>query len=896
MLSLALLIACDSTTLKLGDEPIVLGVDPAVPAAEGEARAGTVVEGGEAALFGGVNAEGAPGDVKIYNHLVQFIIQGAYLSHGLIDSGGGVVDADLVRDDGALGRDTVEDLFLGFGNSRLFHANEVQILADGSDGEAAVVCARGTDIPWAYFQGLLELDDPLVGELNLDITTTYELPPDSYTLTVTTELVNAGDEDLVLAPQDGAFMSGEELLPWVPGAGFEGPDSGGLELVAFTGRRGEAALSLWPAEGEYTLSPLSELAAELGIFIADLPALELAPGDTATLRRRVTLSPDVATARAERWVATGEVLGTVSGAVSDAAGPAIGVRVHFVDGEGGVGAFAVSDADGAYAAQLPPGDWTAYALGYGEDEVVDLPEGAGRYGPFTNPEVNDRQLAVLRGEASAPDLHFAVGREAPAAQAVSITADGSATLDFEMAEPAALRVSIADLDGAPLPAVLDVRWADGAHPATTIPAELHDALNVPGGSRAAWAWTGDGELLIPVLPGTYDVWGGHSWRHSQDGETGVTVAAGETGEVSLTLAEVVPRDGWLATDPHLHGAPSFDGALPMEDRLVVCAAAGVDLPVTTDHDAMSDYRSLNEALGLSQRMTVIPGVEVTTLLRGHFNVFPTDPDPLASPNGGAPRWWDTPEDTEQLFEWMRAAGPDDALVQVNHPRSPGMFALAGYDPELGEADSPDVWSWDFELFELWNGGVDGLEDMREDWFSFLNSGRIRVPTGVSDSHYRYIPCGMGHTDIYVDSEDPASVSPAAVRDALAAGHVVVASGVTLRAGMSTDGSSALPGDTIEGGSATLSARVQAPDWVIPSTLRVYRNGEVVIEEPLPETSSDGVWFDGWWTVEADADAWFVVEVVGETSQGSAWRDALPYAATNAFFLDVDGGGWTAPGL
>ena len=62
------------------------------------------------------------------------------------------------------------------------------------------------------------------------------------------------------------------------------------------------------------------------------------------------------------------------------------------------------------------------------------------------------------------------------------------------------------------------------------------------------------------------------------------------------------------------------------------------------------------------------------------------------------------------------------------------------------------------------------------------------------------------------------------------------------------------------------------------------------------TSSSGVWFDDDLTFTTDTDAWFVVEVVGEVSQGSAWRDALPYAATNAFFLDVDGGGWTAPGL
>jgi len=888
--------ACQPSTIKLDEDAVGPGVDPVVPAAEGEARAGLVVEDGEAALFGGVNAEGAAGDVKIYNHLVQFVIQGAYDSHGLIHTGGGVIDADLVRPDGALGRDTVEDLFLGFGMSRLFRADEVAIVADGSDGGAAVVCARGTDVPWEYLQGLLEMDEPVVPELNLDIVTTYELPPDSHTLTVTSVLTNVGDEDIVFSPQDGVFMSGEELLPWAPGRGFEGPDSGALEVVGFVGRRGEAALTLWPAEGEYVLSVLSELAAGLGVFIADLPSQELGPGDSVSLSRHITVAPDVSRARAERWETLGEPLGGVSGTVTDAGGPVAGARVHFVDGDDEVGVFAMTGPDGAYEARLPPGEWTAYAVGYGEDEVVALPEGAGRYGPFTAASINGAQLDVLRGDASAPDLDFAVGREAPPPQGVTVSADGASQLDFEMALPGAVRVSITDTDGAPLPAVLELRWADGAHPPTTIPDTLREALNVPSGSRAAWAWTGTGSVEIPALPGSYSVWGGHSWRHDQDSVEGVEVVAGEVAEVALSIDEIVPRDGWLAVDPHLHGAPSFDGALPMEDRLIACAATGVDLPIPTDHDAQGDYRELMDALGFSDRMTIIPGVEVSTLLRGHFNMYPIEPEPLSLPNGGAPRWWDIPEDTEQLFEWMRDSAPEDALVQVNHPRSPGMFALAGYDPELGEADNPESWSWDFDAFELWNGGVDGLEDVREDWFSFLNAGRVRIPTGVSDSHYRYIPCGMGHTDLYLDTTDPAGVSVDAVRDALVAGHVVVASGVTLRAALSTGGETALPGDTIGGGSATLSARVLSPEWVIPTTLRVYRNGELLIEEALPAESEGGVWFDGWWTVEAGADAWFAVEVVGETSQGSAWRDALPYAMTNAFFLDVDGGGWSAPGL
>ncbi len=857
---LILLAAC-------GDDPVESpspGVDPTVEAQPGEARAGVVeADGGEAALFGGVTAEGRAGDIKLYNDRVQFIIQGAREGHGLIHTGGGVIDADLVRADGALGRDTTEDLFLGFGMSRLFHASEVEIIADGSEGGAAVVCARGADVPWEYFQGMFEFPDPLVPDLGLEIVLTYTLPPDSYTLEIEAQLTNAGDDDAVFTPQDGALMSGEALLPWVPGGGFAGVDSGELPALSFVGRRGEAAVSLWPAEGGYALSPLSELATELGIFLADLPLQELAPGDSTTLRRRVTVAPDVSAGEAARRVAAGETLGQVSGAVSDPDGPVAGARVHFVDASGEVGAFAVTDASGAYSLELPAGDWTAYALAHGEQEVVDRPEGAGRYGAFAAAGVNATQLDALSGASAPPAVPFATGRLPSAPGQVSVQDGGEATLDLSLPAASAVSVSIRDGDGAPLPAVVELRYTEGP-PDTEVPEELHEALDIPGGSRVAWAWTASGEVQIPAPPGDYEVWAGHSWRYGQQ-TAAVSVAEGEDAAASLTLEEVVPRDGWVSVDPHLHAAPSFDGAMPMEDRLIACAATGVELPILTDHDAQADYRDLAEALGLGDRLRAVPGVEVSSLLRGHLNLYPVDPAPLEAINGGAARWWDIPEDTEQYLAWARASGPEGALLQVNHPRSPGMFALAQYDPAAGAASNPDSWSWSFDTFELWNGGVAELEEVRVDWFSFLDMGLRYVPTGASDSHYRYIPCGMGRTDVYLDA-DPADVTDSELAAAMAAGRVIVASGTTLRATLSAGGDTALPGDTLSASSATLSIQVYAPDWIDPGVLRVYQDGAVLEEIALPGE--------------------------GKTSQGSAWRDAAPYAATNAFLLDADGGGWT----
>jgi hypothetical protein len=906
---LLLLTSCDDEVVDPPDDDTVAddddddttadpGADPSVPAQPGEARAGVVRGGadGEAALFGGLTAEGRAGDVKIYNHLVQFVIQGPYTSHGYMDAGGNVIDLDLVRPEGMLGRDTAEDVFLAFDLARLFHAETVEVVADGLDGGPAIVRATGSDIAWAWFQGMLEFEEPTVGDLGLAVVVDYELPPDSYSLRMTATLTNTGDEAIETSPQGGIFASGEDMVPWAPGTGLEGPQGDDLPCVAFTGKQGEAAFSLWPGEGAFEAGAITELAAELGIALAGHGRTEIGAGESLSLVSYLTVATDAATAEAERRGAHGEPLGTVTGVVEDSvSGDGIaGARVHFVeDGLAGqVGGFAVTDESGAFEARLPPGSWTAYAVARSDDEVVQMTAGAGRYGPYTAATVNEAQLAVLRGEVEGVALPFAVGRTESAPVTLDLEADGEATADLMLEPSGELRVEILDTLGEPLPAVVEVRW--DTLPGSSVPAELKDALGVPTSSRAAWAWTADGVVHVPVIPGTVSVGAGHSWRYDQQTVEAVEVLGGDSVPVQITLTEVVPREGWLAVDAHLHGAPSFDGALPMEHRLITCAATGVDIPVTTDHDAMVEYRDLAEALRLQTRMHVVPGVEVTTLIRGHFNTFPIEPQPLTETNGGAEAWWIDPGTTSELFERMRTAAGPDALMQVNHPRSPGMFLMAGFDPETGEPADEDYWSWDFELFELLNGGVDDVADIREDWFGLLDHGEIRTPTGVSDSHYRFIPCGLGRTDVYLGTDSPAEVDDDALTEALRAGHVVVAAGTTLRASM-TDGSDTyLPGDTLVGTTADLNAAVLAPAWIQPGTLRVYRNGEIIHEQALDAPDPDGVWFDGGWTVDSEVDAWFVVEVEGAEPMGDIWRNAPPYAAANAFFLDVDGDGWSAP--
>jgi len=736
----------------------------------------------------------------------------------------------------------------------------------------------------------------------LEIVVDYLLAPGSDTVKMTAVYSNTGSEMSRFNPTLGIMASDEVLWPWATDVGLEGPEVFGDDVLSIgsTGKYGEATLALWKDEGAMDLLGATAIVSSVGFVAVSHGWVDLAPGSSLTLAHNFTVAADTLQAEATRRVAQGESLASVSGQVVDAAGGSgiEGVRVHFVNSTMDpalIAGFTYTDSEGNFTAQVPPGDWDVYAVARGVPEHVDLPDGAGRYAPYANPELNEGVLAVLRGESSPPSRPMATGRATPAAQQVTASVDAAVEdLLFSMEPAGRLEVTVHDDNGRLLPAVIEVDYASGSTVAPNVPAELRKAIGLPTSTTdAAWLWTGDGSASIPLVPGSYDITVQHSFRHERSVVEGVEVVAGEVASLAPVLVETVPLDGWMSMDSHLHGSPSNDGKLGMEDRLIACAATGVQIPVTTDHDRMVDYRPLATALGLDSRMVVIPGVEVSPVLRGHHNLFPVEPN-LSLPNGGTFEWWEGIVDTTQFHSLVRDSGEEYSLNQANHPRS-GLFDFAGLDSETVTPARPDFWSWDFDLFELMNGKrVDAWVEVRDDWFGMLNAGQRNVPTGVSDSHSRRSSCGYGRTDVYLGTDDPAAVTPQLLTDALRAGHVVVAGGLTMRVSASNAGSSWLPGDIVESASANFSVRVLGPTWLVPGTLRLYKNGEVVQEFPFPETSTDGVWLEQDLSVSTEEDAWFVLEAQGDESLGGIWGSSVAYAVSNAFLFDVDGDGWSGP--
>src|SRR5579883_1251721 len=160
----------------------------------------------------------------------------------------------------------------------------------------------------------------------------------------------------------------------------------------------------------------------------------------------------------------------------------------------------------------------------------------------------------------------------------------------------------------------------------------------------------DGERPIP--PGRYHVSVTRGFEYTTD-ESDVEVEAGGVAVVAAELERVVDTGGWISADLHVHALPSPDAPTPLSDRVAALAAAGVEVAVATDHNAVTDYGPAIRERGLQRWVASIVGDEVTTrgVLMGHFNVFPLAPGaaPIAFDHVTAPA----------LVSAARAAPPTD---------------------------------------------------------------------------------------------------------------------------------------------------------------------------------------------------------------------------------------------
>lgn len=801
-----------------------------------EARAGVIVD--PTSAWGGLAAEATVGDIKLYNDRARFAVQGVRDGSFYVVEGGGVIDADIVRAEGEPGRDLVDEWASMFGFGRITSPTAIEVVSDGTDGGDAVVRVVGTDVGLSVFEGALE-SPGIVLALGLTVETEYRLAPGSPLLSVTNTLT--APQDTVLAVGDVLFSGPERADRWNEGTGMGDDDGGDRRWSGYLGSDNDLAVAVVAGAGQTVSSAGYELITELAEMVVAMgPDVTLQAGVPYTQTRWYGVAPDMATLTDAALAARGETVDTLSGTVTASDGPVQGARVAVV-ADGGAFTMAVTDAAGAWSADVPVGAVTeTLAIGRGRGRFPDLPSGAAPYGPYA--------VASAQADTLASWSTGAVG---------GVVAEGRGV--GTLAAPGTLVVRSGD--GLPFTALVRFTGPDASVDGRLVTGR-------PNG-YAAQAWARDGEVAFPVEPGTWSVLAHRGMRFDID-EVPATVAAGETVTVDVSLPAGFDHTDWLLGDPHSHASPSPDGETTMEMRLVTSAAAGVQVHFGTDHDHLADYRPLVPALGLSNVLATIVSDEVSSPVRGHMNIYPVEPV-AGAPNGGAWAWWTTiPERTQDIVDALRAQHGDGFVLQSNHPLS-GLPSAAGWS--VGKIPKTDMWTPDLQAVEVLNGGGN---DHVAFWYDAVPRGTLLSPVGVSDSHGPADgDLGFSATFFHAEGADVSSLDPTVVADAIRSGRTVAT-----RCPLPL--LSILPGSTVTG-SATLDVEVRAAPWCVVDRVMLVENG--VIGAPVAGTAST-------FALEPVADAVYAVVVEGDTP--TPVTGSTPWALTGPIFVDVDGDGWEPP--
>lgn len=993
--SLALLQACSDGSDERSPQP---PIEPSPLASAREA-----VDDSDL-LFGPV-ARSRPGDFVLENDLFRVIIQKPgrqWLTVGTY--GGNIIDVSPRRADGDFFPDHLEEFIVGVNIENTPNYTRVWVQADGSDGEAAIICASGPDDIFEYanpssairrlgFQFPDSADDR---DLPLEIETCYSLSPGQPFIVMNTTLRNESSEELEVYQVE--FLSGSgQVEPYQPQAGFGLPrinpscpatswvncsasDDGQCDqcnYIAYSGVDGADGVSYGLIHEEAGTSSFSDNGINvlvLGQDVLTLLATQAPPNYRVPAQGELTLTryfavgdgtaSSIADIRNELFgYDTGVLSGTVSSGGEKLRGAQVAVYqvidpvapTLFMAGHGR------TDSDGNYRMSLPPGDYTL---------------SANMEGYLFDPE-DPGQISVVTGETT---VH-----------------------DFDLPQPGYLEVTLIDESG-PGPAKLQLVGFDPSPPlvnnlsvssagvygnvgADPLPygIALTDFIGAQGDSGR-----------ITVEPGEYQLVLSRGPRYSIYKRL-ITIEPGQVVTVQGEIVRVMDTTGFVHGDFHMHGIDSHDAEVTREERVAVYLAEGVDFFTPSDHDIRVDFSPTIRDMGVEHLLGTAPSSEVTTYDSGHFNAWPVTID-TTQLNGGSIDWgreappgMDFPEYGSygllpgELFEGLHQ-DPLENVVQINHIAShfgpDGLAIDTGVTPPQSTVDLLDnrldpavgnAFDDGFDSLELWIGdnGRGGIVETfpsqnAGDWFNLINQGIVKTGVANSDSHVKRFTRVAARTLIASDEEDPGKLSGHAeqLATSVRGGRSIATNvpfllldaqgtynGVNQHAGLRIEDNTVLPVDA--GSDVELQVSVATPVWAQIDRVEFYINNQPERSSPADSAAryrvcpdvtihkGDEQWISNDIAVveavpgavrtevsvtlkldDLSRDSWVVVVASGsdgvseplfpvlpeglEQSSNTSLEDLIDgnlgeegtpaFAFTNPLFIDVDGDGWTAPGV
>ncbi|MAA79443.1 MAG: hypothetical protein CL916_09300, partial [Deltaproteobacteria bacterium] len=569
---------------------------------EGEARLGIIHD--EKALFAGVSAEGAIGDFKMYNSHVQFIIQSDRPSSYYIQQGGGILDADVVREPGEIGRDIIDEHTVMAGLGRILEPTSFEVVSDGSNGSAHLR-VRGSAIPFDLLQGAIENYD-LVASYDVAFQVDYILASDTPLLRIDTT-IEWNDEPFPIQPANVLLVGKEILHHWNPGGGLEGDSNNGWH--GLVSHQDEVALALMSDGESFSSSILQDLLTEATPAISSFGAsIAIEEGDSHLFTQYLGVGRDLSDL-SDAWYTHNNIeTEAFSGSIVDDQGnPVPGARVQIYDQEEAI-TMTQTDDKGDWSVRIPKGTNARYvASGRGNRIFLDIPRQAGWTGPYTNEQ---RQQEVYDSYGQEDSLvSFARGYGVGDWDNPVLMRPGFLSITIEDAGPAVVKLFSDDIQNSPY-----------------APGNPHGATQI--------GYIRDGSIHMPVEAGVYNVMIHRGTQHNYVMQE-IIVGAGEDVSLEVSLEKIEIPFSVFGVDAHSHSAPSGDGKVSMEGRVLSHCAHGVDVSISTEHDHAVDFAPLVNALGLGSHLQTIIGSEVSPPMRGHFNAFPMLVQQELV-NGGAP--------------------------------------------------------------------------------------------------------------------------------------------------------------------------------------------------------------------------------------------------------------------
>jgi hypothetical protein len=802
-------------------------------------------------LIGGESAEGRPGDVVLENDRIRVVLSQPGRHFGMVPFGGWIVDADLKRPAGEAGRDQFGRLGLLHSFGRTIDAEEVEILDDGANGGPAVVAVTGRDalndfinlpnVIYRFLPGMVTLAVSPETPRALKATTYYVLSPGETRVRLFTQFCNEGPE-IISVPLGDLVDQGGPTEYFNPtgcsgGMGAEGciidPSRGFFfqgDGVAYAYRsyrfddlaavNDDATLNVGGAVG--VLAGAQDTSGVLTWLDAQAPrrpgTFALRGGESRPFLRDFFVGRDVADLESMLRNLDGGPRGRLRVTVTDAAGaPADGARVAVLDG-GRMVTLLQAGPDGKAQVDLPPATYRLVA---------------GRIGhAFAPPE--ERQV----GTHGTLDVALTLGASHP------------------------LTVHVKDAFGAPMPAKVTVMCPTGSCPTPWAAyAQIAAVESLPSDIAAVGFVPPSGTLTLPLAPGDYRVLVTRGPEYSawpaswpQSAEPVDLTAAGAT--LNATVARVVDTTGWMSADLHVHATGSPDSTVANTRRVLSFLAEGVDVLVSTDHDAVTDFAPSVAQLGAQAFMATMIGSEISTFDYGHFNAYPMIRRDL--PRGGPFDWAGGRGPTlrgPQLFEGLREEHPG-TVIQINHPRGGlGVFTALRLDTDtlathadpssLRMEPAPDaspsdtrLFNANFDVIELVNG-FSARNSLLNDWMTLLSSGNLKAGTAVSDTHYALRSTG-GYSRTWVDmggKDAPSELDPARFAAGLKGMRAVGSNApflkVTARkldAQGNPAGTAVRTGGTVSlnaaaGEKVELTVEVQAPEWIRFDRIDIYTHAD-----------------------------------------------------------------------